>query len=61
MKDVSEHLGKFNNFFGVKTLLYRYGSGMEKIRIRDGWKMSVPGSEINIPDPYHWNDPDLYL
>jgi hypothetical protein len=37
-----------------------FGSGMEKIRIRDGKnsdpgykKNSDPGSEINIPDPQH--------
>jgi hypothetical protein len=30
----------------------KFGSGMEKIRIRDG-KYSDPGSGINIPDPQH--------
>jgi len=34
---------------GKKSYL---GSGMEKIRIRDG-KISE-GSGINIPDPQHW-------
>ncbi len=40
-------------FFGVKILKFfdaDPGSGMEKVRIRDG-KKSDPGSGRNIPDP----------
>ncbi len=50
-----------NNFLGWKYLHsfmkirdgknLDLGSGMEKIRIRDGKKF---GSGINIPDPHHW-------
>jgi hypothetical protein len=29
------------------------GSGMDKIRIRDGKNSDPPGSGINVPDPQH--------
>jgi hypothetical protein len=39
-------------YFWVKIFDADPGSGMEKIRIRDG-KNSDPASGINIPDPQH--------
>jgi hypothetical protein len=39
-------------FWVIKFFDSDPGSGMEKIRIRDG-KYSDPGSGINIPDPQH--------
>jgi hypothetical protein len=49
---ISESL---ETIFWVKILKFfdaDPGSGMEKIRIRDG-KNSDPGTGINIPDPQH--------
>ncbi len=49
---------ELRNIFGVKIVKLfdtDLGSGREKILIRDpGWKISDPGSGINIPDPQHW-------
>ncbi len=51
-----------NHFFWIKILIFfdaDPGSGMEKVRIRDG-KKSDPGSGINIPDPQHCMVHTLY-
>jgi hypothetical protein len=48
--------GSLETIFWVKILKFFAedpGSGMVKIRIRDG-KKSDPGSRINIPDLQHW-------
>ncbi len=51
-----DHISEsFETIIWVKILKFfdaGPGSGMKKIRIRDG-KNSDPGSGINIPDPQH--------
>ncbi len=65
---ISESLENFFLFIYLNSLLRirdvkKFGSGMEKNRIRDPGrkkfgsgmeKNSDPGSVINIPDPQHW-------
>jgi hypothetical protein len=47
-----ETILKILKFFDADPGWKKFGSGMEKIRIRDpGWKKF--GSGINIPDPQH--------
>jgi hypothetical protein len=43
---------KILKFFDADPGWKKFGSGMEKIRTRNG-KNSDPGSGINIPDPRH--------
>jgi hypothetical protein len=53
MKNPDHISGCLETIFGVKILKFFEadpGSGMEKIRIRDGGN-SDQGSGINIPDP----------
>jgi hypothetical protein len=43
---------KILKFFNADPGWKKFGSGMEKIHIRDpGWINSDPGSGVNVPDP----------